>query len=94
MAQRQAALEIPLGDWLQAEVSNPSVGLALSNMVKSMYSEFPERASLGRLMDMLAGFARRRSDDSGSGFVDDPEVGGRGPHHRAPIAKRWSLPRR
>ena len=78
-AERERAMGVQLGDWMEAEVPNPSVRRALGNLVKSLYSEFPERASLGRLMDMLAGFSQRDTEGgSQSGFADDPEVGGMG----------------
>lgn len=77
--ERQAAVETTVGDWLAANVADDSVRTAILNMVKSMYSEFPERASLGRMMDMLAGFdARDTRGTSQSGFADDEEVGGMG----------------
>jgi phytoene dehydrogenase-like protein len=76
--ERHAALETPFGDWLEANVPNASVRRALGNMVKSLYSEFPERVSLGRLMDMLVGFEQRSPDAGGSGLANDEEVGGMG----------------
>ena len=76
---REAAKETPLGTWLETNISEPSVKTAILNMVKSLYSEFPERASLGRLMDMMTIFSDRQTvGSSQSGLPDDEEVGGMG----------------
>ena len=77
-AEREAAMGRSLGDWLAAEVADPVVRHVVLNMVKSIYAEFPERASLARLIDMLAIFSGRPDDDAGSGFADDDEMGGMG----------------
>ena len=50
---QEAALEVSLGDWLRENVANPAVHTPFLNMVKSMFCQFPERASAGRLMKLM-----------------------------------------
>ena len=72
--EREAALETPLGDWLDAADSSPAVRRAVLVMVKTIFCEYPERASAGRLMSFFSGGGDR--EDQRSGIPDDAECGG------------------
>ena len=75
--QQEAALEVPLGDWLRENVPNTAVHTPFLNMVKSMFSQFPERASAGRLMKLMD--LQVEAAEEGlqfTGLADHPEVGG------------------
>ena len=75
--ERDAAVEVALSDWLMGNVPNRAVHPAFLNMVKSMFSQFPERASAGRLMKLME--LQVRSAEEGlmfTGFADHPEIGG------------------
>ena len=75
--QQAAAIEVPLGEWLPAHVPNPAVHLPILNMIKSTFSEHPERASAGRVMKLLdLQVASAEHDRQFTGLADDPQVGG------------------
>lgn len=72
--QREAALETPLGEWLDAADSSPGVRRAILVMVKTIFCEYPERASAGRLMSFFSDGSDR--EGMRSGIPDDAECGG------------------
>jgi hypothetical protein len=75
--EQEAALEMPLGEWLHKTVPNAAVHLPFLNMVKSMFCQFPERASAGRLMKLMDyQVASAEGDLQFTGLADDPDVGG------------------
>ena len=72
--QRRAAVEVPLGEWLPANVEHPELRRAVLLMAKTIYCQYPERASAGRIMGFFAD--RDESQSLITGFADDDEVGG------------------
>ncbi|MCH2170284.1 FAD-dependent oxidoreductase [Myxococcota bacterium] len=75
--QQDAAFEMTLGEWLPANVPNTAAHAPLLNMVRSMFSQYPERASAGRLMKLLDLMVSSADGDHQiTGVADDPEFGG------------------
>lgn len=75
--QAGEALEVPLGQWLRANVPNNAAHVAILNVVKSIFSDAPERASTGRLMKLMDLFTTSAAEDLQiTGLADDPAVGG------------------
>ena len=72
--ERAAAVEVPLGQWLLLNISEPAIQRAILTMAKTIYCQYPERASTGRIMGFL-GF-RKSGISMIAGFADDDEVGG------------------
>jgi phytoene dehydrogenase-like protein len=72
--EQRAAVPQQLGAWLEREVSDPEVREAILTMTRVIYCEFPEQASLGRLM----AFFSRRDDlpEVQAAYADHPTVGG------------------
>ncbi len=60
--------------WLQANVPEPEVRRCVLTMVTVIYCEYPERASVGRLMGFLA--PRDDLPELLTAYPDHPEVGG------------------
>jgi phytoene dehydrogenase-like protein len=73
-AQWQAAVEVPLSEWLPASVARADVRRAVLLMAKTVYCQYPERASASRIMGFFGG--RSAGHDLISGFADDDEFGG------------------
>ncbi|MCH2171392.1 FAD-dependent monooxygenase [Myxococcota bacterium] len=72
--QRDAAIEQTLEAWIAENVQHPEIGRAVLTMAKTIFCEYPERASAGRLMTF---FSPRTGDEPmQSGFGDDAECGG------------------
>lgn len=72
--ERESALETPLGDWLEVARVGPEIRRAILVMVKTIFCEYPERASAGRLMSFFSDGGDR--EDLRSGIPDDAECGG------------------
>jgi phytoene dehydrogenase-like protein len=72
--ERRAAVEVPLGDWLPRHVPDPRLRRAVLLLAKTIYCQYPERASAGRIMGFLG--RRDAARPLLTGFADDDEVGG------------------
>ena len=72
--ERTAAVEVPLAEWLPRNVPDPALRRAILTMAKTIYCQYPERASAGRIMGFL-GF-RSSGISMIAGFADDEEQGG------------------
>ncbi len=72
--ERRAAVPVPLGAWLPEHVPDPRLRRAVLLLVKTIYCQYPERASAGRIMGFLA--LRDAGRATVTGFADDDEVGG------------------
>jgi phytoene dehydrogenase-like protein len=73
-AERRAAVEVPLGEWLPGTVPDPRLRRAVLLMAKTIYCQYPERASAGRIMGFLG--LRDAARSLVTGFADDDEAGG------------------
>jgi len=73
-AERAQLLETPVGDWLEALRLPPEIRRAVLVMVKTIFCEYPERASAGRLMSFFSAGGDREA--LRSGIPDDGECGG------------------
>jgi phytoene dehydrogenase-like protein len=72
--ERDAVVEVPLGEWVERNVSAPEVRTAVLTMAKTIYCEHPERASAGRIMGFFG--TRHTGRHPVHGLADDDEVGG------------------
>ena len=72
--ERQEVVEVPLGEWVLHNVDEPEIRTAVLTMAKTIYCQYPERASAGRIMDFFA--TRHTGYHPIHGFADDGEVGG------------------
>jgi phytoene dehydrogenase-like protein len=73
LEQQEAAVEVPLGQWVERHVERPELRAAVLNMARTIYCQYPERASAGRI---LAFFSQRHSGQRAvHGFADDEQAG-------------------
>ena len=72
--ERDEVVEVPLGDWVDENVAEPAVRRAVLAMAKTIYCQYPERASAGRIMGFFS--TRHTGQHALHGFADDGEVGG------------------
>jgi phytoene dehydrogenase-like protein len=73
LEQQEAAVEVPLGEWVARNIERPELRRAVLNMAKTIYCQYPERASAGRI---LAFFSQRHSGQPTlHGFADDDQAG-------------------
>jgi phytoene dehydrogenase-like protein len=72
--ERDGVVEVPLGEWVERNVSAPEVRAAVLTMAKTIYCEHPERASAGRIMGFFG--TRHTGRHPVHGLADDDEVGG------------------
>lgn len=71
---RDEVVEVPLGEWVEQNVAEPAVRRAVLTMAKTIYCQYPERASAGRIMGFFS--TRHTGQHAVHGFADDDEVGG------------------
>lgn len=69
-SERDAAIPLVLGEWLDAHAGTPGVRRAVLQMATVIFHPRPEEASVGRLMQFL------RTPGAGPFIPDDSEVGG------------------
>ncbi len=67
-------VEVPLGEWVKENIEQPEIQRAVLNMAKTVYCQYPERASAGRIMGFFS--TRHTGEHAIHGFADDPEAGG------------------
>jgi len=73
LADQEAVVEMPLGTWVKEQIDRPELRAAVLNMAKTIYCQYPERASAGRI---LAFFSQRHSGQHAvHGFADDEQAG-------------------
>ena len=82
-AEREVAGPILVKEWLDENVAQAELRGAVLTMLTVIYSEFPERASLGRLMEFFA--PRPDLPKTQPAYADHPEVGG-----MAGLMKPWA----
>ena len=46
---RDQVVEVPLGEWVKENISQPEVRTAVLTMAKTIYCQYPEQASAGRI---------------------------------------------
>ena len=73
-AEWDANVEVPLAEWLPAHVEREDVRRAVLWMAKTVYCQYPERASAGRILGFFGG--RSEAHAVVHGFADDEEFGG------------------
>ena len=69
-AEREAAIPLLLGDWLESNAPSAGVRRAVLRMATVIFHPAPEEASVGRLMQFLG------APGSGAFVADDDEAGG------------------
>jgi phytoene dehydrogenase-like protein len=69
-AEREAAIPVLLGDWLEREVPSAGIRRALLRMATVIFHPAPEEASLGRLMQFFA------APGNGAFVAADDQAGG------------------
>jgi phytoene dehydrogenase-like protein len=67
-------VEVTLGDWVKEHVERPELQRAVLMMAKTIYCQYPERASAGRIMGFFS--QRHAGEPILHGFADDEEAGG------------------
>ncbi|NQZ96718.1 MAG: NAD(P)-binding protein [Myxococcales bacterium] len=72
--EQQEVVEVPLGEWVEQNVDEPEIRAAVLTMAKTIYCQYPERASTGRIMGFFA--TRHTGLHPVHGFADDDEAGG------------------
>ena len=71
---RDRVVEVPLGEWVEENIPQPEVRTAVLTMAKTIYCQYPEQASAGRIMGFFS--TRHTGQHAVHGFADDDEVGG------------------
>jgi hypothetical protein len=72
----EAVVEVPLGQWVEDNIEEPAVRTGVLNVAKTIYCQYPERASAGRILGFFS--TRHGGKRVLTGFADDDEVGGMG----------------
>ena len=73
-ADLDETVEVPLGEWVQENIDAPEIRRAVLTMAKTIYCQYPERASAGRIMGFFS--TRHAGEHVVHGFADDEEAGG------------------
>lgn len=72
--ERERNVPVTLAEWLPKNVQSEEVRNAILTMAKTIYCQYPERASTGRIMGFFA--SRKAGTTMLTGFADDDEAGG------------------
>jgi phytoene dehydrogenase-like protein len=72
--QQDEVVEVPLGEWVEKNIDKPEIRRAVLTMAKTIYCQYPERASTGRIMGFFS--TRHTGEHAIHGFADDDEAGG------------------